>query len=273
MHPNAHREVIKRAYRTIISMLQAHPDLGGSHDDAVRVNEAYKVLSHEETRKAYDAARARRRGAAQTTEAAMAAAAYAANRAHHAGSGARESAPRGGTRQQAPRKAGGPVQTVFCPRCGTRNRLPLTAKARFAICGKCRSPLQISPQSSHEPMWFPENMALNATLTSRLAVQGEIRLKRAQMPADHALRCLRCRWVWVERGERLPAICPHCRSPRWSEFRVFRCRCCSHQFMTTNLASWPYWLFSECPACHQKQWHPGCEKHPLRWILNVIRFG
>ena len=54
VHSTAHQEVIKRAYRTVIGLLQAHPDLGGSHEDAVRVNEAYKVLSNPEMRKAYD---------------------------------------------------------------------------------------------------------------------------------------------------------------------------------------------------------------------------
>ncbi len=68
VHPNAHLEVIKRAYRTIIGLLQSHPDLGGSHEQAVQVNEAYAVLSDASTRKAYDDAR-RQREAAQAASA------------------------------------------------------------------------------------------------------------------------------------------------------------------------------------------------------------
>jgi predicted Zn-ribbon and HTH transcriptional regulator len=57
VHPTAHPEVIKRAYRTIVHLQQAHPDLGGRHDEAVRLNEAYAVLTDPAARRAYDLAR------------------------------------------------------------------------------------------------------------------------------------------------------------------------------------------------------------------------
>ena len=66
VHPRAHQEVIKRAYRTIMAMLQGHPDLGGNHDAAVRINQAYAVLSNAESRKAYDAARQVWKGGGRT---------------------------------------------------------------------------------------------------------------------------------------------------------------------------------------------------------------
>jgi curved DNA-binding protein CbpA len=54
VQPDAPAEVIKASYRTLMSKLRMHPDLGGDHAQAQLVNEAYAVLSDPERRAAYD---------------------------------------------------------------------------------------------------------------------------------------------------------------------------------------------------------------------------
>ena len=61
VQPEAPVEIITAAYRCLMSKLRHHPDLGGDHDTAVRINEAYAVLSDEAKRRTYDRARRSRR--------------------------------------------------------------------------------------------------------------------------------------------------------------------------------------------------------------------
>jgi hypothetical protein len=56
--PAAPVEIIKASYRTLMQRLKRHPDLGGDHEGAALINEAYAVLSDPERRAAYDRARA-----------------------------------------------------------------------------------------------------------------------------------------------------------------------------------------------------------------------
>jgi hypothetical protein len=57
VQPEAPLEVIRASYRSLMTKLKMHPDLGGDHDAAVAINQAYAVLSDPEKRRAYDAAR------------------------------------------------------------------------------------------------------------------------------------------------------------------------------------------------------------------------
>ena len=52
--PSAHPEVVRAAHRTHLPVLGRHPDLGGTHDEAATLNEAYGTLSDAERRRAYD---------------------------------------------------------------------------------------------------------------------------------------------------------------------------------------------------------------------------
>ncbi|MBI4239201.1 MAG: DnaJ domain-containing protein [Deltaproteobacteria bacterium] len=52
--PNAPVMAIRKAYRARMLKLRKHPDLGGSNDGAVLLNEAYAVLKDRERRAAYD---------------------------------------------------------------------------------------------------------------------------------------------------------------------------------------------------------------------------
>lgn len=50
----AHPEVIRVVYRTLLKVLGMHPDLGGSESGAKNIIEAYRTLSDPERRRAYD---------------------------------------------------------------------------------------------------------------------------------------------------------------------------------------------------------------------------
>jgi curved DNA-binding protein CbpA len=63
VQPEAPAEVITAAYRCLMTKLRHHPDLGGDHDTAVKINEAYAVLSNATKRKAYDQMRRQKRPA------------------------------------------------------------------------------------------------------------------------------------------------------------------------------------------------------------------
>lgn len=54
VQPDAPAEIIKASYRTLMSKLRMHPDLGGDHELALLVNEAYAVIGDPERRAAYD---------------------------------------------------------------------------------------------------------------------------------------------------------------------------------------------------------------------------
>ena len=57
LQPDAPVAVITASYRTLMSTPRHHPDLGGDHESAALINEAYSVLSDSSRRAAYDAAR------------------------------------------------------------------------------------------------------------------------------------------------------------------------------------------------------------------------
>jgi len=269
VHPSAHQQVIKRAYRTIMAMLQGHPDLGGSHEAAVRINQAYAVLSNEGSRTAYDAARQLRRGSGRTVP-------RQAPPPHRA--------PGAGTvRAQASRAPGtGAVRpVVYCPHCGTRNRLRRGVEISQAVCGKCRQPLQRPSTAVFRDDAPPREIRLQRRMDHELLRHGEIHLHPVHAPHGKRLQCLRCHYEWTAPANNgLPERCPQCRSRLWSDFRLFLCRHCRKRFSSTALIvlpylslafwPWPYWVFPACPACGRSHWHHDCESHPLRGVLNLF---
>ena len=54
VHPDAHPEIIKVSYKTLMQRLKMHPDLGGDHATATLINEAFRTLGHPDRRLAYD---------------------------------------------------------------------------------------------------------------------------------------------------------------------------------------------------------------------------
>ncbi len=82
VQPEAPLEVIKASYRSLMTQLKGHPDLGGDHDAAVLLNEAYAVLSNTAKRRAYDATLKKRRSAPAPEPAAAAGRARSAPLTH-----------------------------------------------------------------------------------------------------------------------------------------------------------------------------------------------
>ena len=52
--PDAPEEIIRSSYRTLMQRLKQHPDLGGDHENAALINEAYATLTNPKTRALYD---------------------------------------------------------------------------------------------------------------------------------------------------------------------------------------------------------------------------
>lgn len=125
VQPEAPPEVIKAAWRALMSTLRAHPDLGGDTETAARLNAAYEVLSDPERRAAYD------RGL-KRTQRGPAAAAPGDER-------------RGATASPPPRPTAG--SGAPCPFCGHRHAGALQRDSR---CAACDSPLHPLPTRSRQ---------------------------------------------------------------------------------------------------------------------------
>jgi hypothetical protein len=120
-------EVIKASYRTLMGPLRQHPDLGGTHETAALLNEAFAVLSDPERRQAYDRT---------LTEERL------------RGSAASADKPPAPVSMRAPSVAPSPDPARWradrcCPFC--RHALPATPRAD-ARCAQCDGPLTAPPQ-------------------------------------------------------------------------------------------------------------------------------
>ncbi|MCU0924706.1 MAG: DnaJ domain-containing protein [Hydrogenophaga sp.] len=122
VQPDAPPEVIKAAWRALMSARRVHPDLGGDHDTAVRLNAAYEVLGDPVRRAAYDHRPQGSAGAAHQDD---------------------PSAGHGATPQRS--GAGGAAQSVatVCPFC---QRPHAGALRRDSRCIGCHSPLAPLPE-------------------------------------------------------------------------------------------------------------------------------
>jgi len=72
VEPDAPTAVIQASYRALMQQLTVHPDLGGDHDEAVLINEAFDTLRDPKRRAAYDrtiASPRHQRGRASATQA------------------------------------------------------------------------------------------------------------------------------------------------------------------------------------------------------------
>jgi curved DNA-binding protein CbpA len=119
VQPEAPAEVIKAAYRALMSTLRMHPDLGGDHAVAAKLNAAYATLSDPASRRAYDLSlrRPARRAAGDP----------------------------GGTTATAPAPARPPATWLAdrrCPLCGHGFTAKPEAQTR---CSRCDSPLAAAP--------------------------------------------------------------------------------------------------------------------------------
>lgn len=161
VQPDAPHEVIKAAYRALMTTLRAHPDRGGSHDEAARLNAAWTVLGDPVRRAAYD--NSLRRSGVRVVSAAAAATAEAVRSAAKASPGPAAAAPvqaavsavSAAAAAVAAAAAGSAPDTQLpvidpqrwhqercCPLCGTGFSLPQPAEPHCLHCG---SPLTPAP--------------------------------------------------------------------------------------------------------------------------------
>lgn len=173
VQPEAPLEVIRASYRTLMSTLRAHPDLGGDPEAAARINAAYAVLTDPERRRAYDRSLKQNRApagasaAARPTATPTAAAAAAATPPRRAAAAVVE--------------ASDPATWLAdrtCPFC----RAPLPAPLRLETrCSSCDSPLFRRPSMDRGELFGRRRSPRNArpmAATVRLAGQS----------GDHAAR-------------------------------------------------------------------------------------
>jgi len=252
VHPKAHPEIIKRAYRTLVSELHAHPDLGGSHQQMVLINRAYEVLSNPELRQDYD--RWRQSQAASQPRAV-----------------ARPAPP------TSPRADAAPAVhaiTAVCLKCGRRNRVPQDIDLARARCGSCGERLIPAAAAREERAARASGAAkhrLSQELYNELVREGQLRVRLDRVARGSRTVCRKCQhpW-WAPTTGRTPRRCPACGSEDWLTFRLFKCARCGHEFETNSLRGWPYLLYSACPACGARNWNRAAERSPLRWIMRRL---
>jgi hypothetical protein len=68
VQPEAPAEIVTASYRTMMSKLRLHPDLGGDPEQALVINEAYALLKDPEKRRSYDLGLEQLRTRARTYE-------------------------------------------------------------------------------------------------------------------------------------------------------------------------------------------------------------
>jgi hypothetical protein len=246
VHQRASQEVIKHAYRAIVRELQVHPDLGGSHQQAVLVNRAYEVLSDPNLRTEYDTWRTSMFPGRRVSD----------------------------------RSA---FKVVTCPSCRKKNRLPQRASLASARCGSCRAPLvgsRIHPEpptratpSRPAPSTsavVENHLKLSPSLYRELHRDGELRLRSQRASRTGRCLCRRCHHDWkVAPNRPPPRRCPKCGSTKWNWFRVFKCTHCGYEFVSNNLNTWPYRLYPRCPSCLLPNWSARCERDPWKWLKGL----
>ncbi len=131
VQPEAPLEVIKASYRTLMSRLRLHPDLGGNHAEACRVNLAWAVLSQPERRRDYD-----RLLQQQRTPALQRAIAEAPRRDGASATAGGPIATARPMRAQAAAQAG-------CPLCALA--ITLLSPRSDSRCNRCQAPLAALP--------------------------------------------------------------------------------------------------------------------------------
>ena len=224
--------VIKAAYRVILRELRAHPDLGGREDFARALNEAYRVLTDPELRRAYDGERLL------------------------------VTARQGGESQLE--------QVIRCPQCGKSNALPLGTDRRGTRCTSCNSLLRVPDRPSVRKR--RENIfGLSARRYRILEQESQVEHRPEEVAAGEVLRCRFCgnEWEAAKSGRPVPA-CPSCLRRDWYACRFLKCRVCGHEWRSARLGRWAYRDHPRCPDCSNARWSNCCESHPLRWFWGLL---
>ncbi|MEZ5564276.1 MAG: DnaJ domain-containing protein [Gammaproteobacteria bacterium] len=137
VQPDAPEEIIRSSYRTLMTKLRHHPDLGGDHFTATMINEAYAVLSDPDKRAAYDDA----------WQAVLAGIADAHHGATHTGTQDERATEAGQHRRQTTASAEPPAVCQFCGAAhGFAGRIHGSA-----TCTTCNTPLAPAIHDRLEP--------------------------------------------------------------------------------------------------------------------------
>lgn len=122
VEPDAPTAVIQASYRALMQQMTGHPDLGGDHDEAVLINEAFDTLRDPDRRAAYD----------RTIET-----------RHRRGGG--DGAPPTARVPVAPRQLAGTLgEAPDCAFCGGATTV-VDRRSPDAICTSCGSALYPAP--------------------------------------------------------------------------------------------------------------------------------
>jgi len=132
VQPDASQEVIKASYRRLMVTLKMHPDLGGNHEIAAEINEAYAVLTDNVKRTAYA-----RGYLLQRLRAAQCAARAKEPRSSNGTS------PRPGSTAASALRSANASADRCCPLCRAALTQSIGPETR---CERCRSPLSPPPQ-------------------------------------------------------------------------------------------------------------------------------
>jgi hypothetical protein len=143
--PAAPAEVIRASYRTLMQQLRAHPDLGGDHEAAARLNAAYAVLKDATRRAQYDAERSVGPHSANAGTGAQAKAGGAGHSEEPA------TRPRRHTHTGNWQKHSGAIdRTDVCPFCGTAASVRGVGTDLAEACRNCTAPLTILRPVTHD---------------------------------------------------------------------------------------------------------------------------
>jgi DnaJ-class molecular chaperone len=239
VHLTATKAVIRSAFRVIVKELQAHPDLGGDHEQAVLINDAYRVLSDPALREEYDRARSCLNAAGA----------------------------------KSPSTGPASFRYVYCPACGRRNRLAVGLASGKAVCGACKAKLGGAGERKPPSKASGDNhLSLSHTLYQELLSKGEVELRVEKLPRGGKIICRRCRRVWTAqvRGP-VHRACPACGASDWNALRLFKCRLCGQEFTSQSLHRDPYLLHASCPACLKPHWHAGREGGLFSGLFRFIK--
>lgn len=127
-------EIIKTSYRTLMQRMKMHPDLGGDHEAAMLINEAYATLSNPERRAEYD------RELAEIAAHARAAAEQAAADAAEPAAAPEPAAEAPQTERAADPAGAAKPEPGCCTFCNTRHEP--SAHSDFQYCRSCDSPMR-----------------------------------------------------------------------------------------------------------------------------------
>ena len=149
VQPEAPPEVIRASWRALLGSARMHPDLGGEHEAAALINEAYAVLGDPARRRAYDRTYDPSRMRATLSRPA---AAPAPGRTAGPAGPVRAGAP-GPAASAAPVAGGGPDAWRAerrCPLCRAGLPVPLRADARCARCDAPLAPVPVPPPGERD---------------------------------------------------------------------------------------------------------------------------